>query len=235
MAMRRFGERAKDIELEHVMQVPERLLFGNDLDVELFRVRDQFLHLVLRHHTAGRRHERMRLVLKRVLVVGRVHVQLESRKVADLHLLVVERRQGTAGEIVLHAAPAHGRPIANGASVNEGFRAVSAHELLDGLCAVEQAGGRCSENDGLIFIDDNGVAFGALLVAEYDADGIEDGLRGRRVGADQRDVVRAWRYGRRDRRANAARGERAGEIVGCKSVVTVRAGGHGDGPRDGNV
>ncbi|NBW66989.1 hypothetical protein EBR44_14695, partial [bacterium] len=92
-----------------------------------------------------------------------------------------------------------------------------------------------SENDGLIFIDDNGVAFGALLVAEYDADGIEDGLRGRRVGADQRDVVRAWRYGRRDRRANAARGERAGEIVGCKSVVTVRAGGHGDGPRDGNV
>ena len=69
MSVRRLRERCIDLLLQHVMQVPERLLLWDHHHVMTRRVRDEFAHIVAAHRTEGGCDERVRTELERVLEV----------------------------------------------------------------------------------------------------------------------------------------------------------------------
>ncbi len=84
--------------------------------------------------------------MQRVLEVRRVDVEFVGGQGADLALLKCERRDGTARQIIIEAAMWESRPVANRGGLKLRVLAVvpgSAinDELLDGLRAVEEAGG----------------------------------------------------------------------------------------------
>ena len=123
-----------------MVQMAEGLLLGQDGDVILARVGHQFPCLFGRERTAGRRGHGLVWIQQRVLEVRRIDVGFEGRKDAYLVLLEFERGHGSAGEIVLHAAIAHGRPVAHGARGQDALRIRQRKQLLEGLHAVENAG-----------------------------------------------------------------------------------------------
>src|SRR5438270_3412007 len=99
-----------------------------------------------------------------MLNVERVHVQLVFGLGANLLLDEIHIRYRAAADVVMHAAPFHGRPIANRYSRNyQGFRRVAArpNQLPEGLRAIEQtlAGAR-ADDDARFF----GKHYVALLV-----------------------------------------------------------------------
>jgi len=140
-AMRRFAQCGVLLELENLVQMAEGLLLRNDGDVVFCRVGDQFAPLGGCHGSAGKGREGRGGVGKGVFKVGREDVDLVGGEGADLALEKLHAGDGTAGPIVRDAAMGHGGPVADGGNEENGVFAGAADQLLDGLRAVEEAGG----------------------------------------------------------------------------------------------
>ncbi len=102
------------------MEMAEGFLLGDDGDVVLAGVADEFGDVGRRHGAAERRGHGVVGVEERVFEVGRIEVGLVRGEDADLVLLEFEGGDGAAGEIVLNAAIFHGRPVADGARGQNG-------------------------------------------------------------------------------------------------------------------
>jgi hypothetical protein len=154
-----FGQRSVLLPEEDLVQMTEGFLLRNDGDVIGPRVFDQCFCVRRRQRTAGQSRQRIRGVLHRVLEVGRVDVELVSSKRPDLLLLVGQRGDGSARKVVVHAAPAHRRPVANGRALEDGAGAAATLELDEGLHAVEDARGRVPDDEDFMRAGDENVAF----------------------------------------------------------------------------
>ena len=140
------------------MQMAEGLLLGDDGDVILAGVGDQFGGLGRRERAAGRRGQRLIGIKQRVLEIRRVDVDLERGEDANLVLLEFERGKRAAGEIVVDAAILHRRPVAHRARGQHARRAGQRQQLLEGLHAVEDARAGGADDGGVVRLDDQDVA-----------------------------------------------------------------------------
>ncbi len=138
--VRGFREVRVKLVLQNVVQVSKRLLLGHHGDVILRCVLDQLARLAGRDRGFLRRDQRLPLVGEHRLHVGREHVDLVLAESADLLLEKFELGDGTAAEVVVHAAPAHRGPVANGNFGHDQLFAVGLHELAERLHAVEESG-----------------------------------------------------------------------------------------------
>ncbi len=142
LAVRGLGEGLVLLPGEVVVEVAEGLLLGDDGDVEGAGVGDQRGGVGGRDGAAGRGEEGIGGVGGGVLEVGRVEVDLVGGEGADELLLELEGGDGAAGEVVVEAAIVHGGPVADVGGVQDGGDSGAAvDQLLDGLGAVEEAGG----------------------------------------------------------------------------------------------
>ena len=111
--VRRFGDVLVELVLEHVMQVPEGLLFGHDGDVVTPSVGDQFLHLLRRDRRLVGRDQRLAGVVEDVFHVQREQVHLVLGQGPHLFFHVLEGGNRAAADVIMRAAPAHCRPVAD--------------------------------------------------------------------------------------------------------------------------
>ena len=92
VSVRRLSEGRIDLVLQHMVQVTERFLFRDDVDVIVGCVRDELFHISVVERTARRRDQRIRVISERVLEVGGEEVDLIRGERPDLFFLEVERR-----------------------------------------------------------------------------------------------------------------------------------------------
>ena len=222
MAVRRLGDVLVELVLEHMVQMAEGLLLGDDGDVILAGVGDQFRGFGRSERAAGRRGQRLVGIEQRVLEVGRVDVDLEGGEDANLVLLEFESRKRAAGEIVLDAAIAHGRPVAHRARGQFARRPRQRKQLLEGLHAVKDAGSRGGHNGSLVGLDSHYIAFGIHGRIENQAAAGQECLGRGRAGAQQNHPVSGAR-----RPARRALLDCILQVPGRKLVLRVMAG-HAD-------
>ena len=123
------------------MQVAKGFLLGNDGDVVLRGVGDEFAGLVGSEGAAGERRDRRAGVGEGVFEVGREQVVLVSGESADFALEEVHVGERAARPVVGEGAVGHGGPVADGGDEENRVFAGTADELLDRLGTVEEAGG----------------------------------------------------------------------------------------------
>ena len=219
--MRCLGQRRVEFVLEHVMQVAERLLLRDHHHVVARRVRDELADIVAAHGAEWRGDERMRLELERVLEVGREGVELVRGDGADLTLLELECRHRTAGEIVLHAAPAHRGPVADDGGLQGGLFALSGEELFQRLETVERP--RLARRDQVraTAVRDQHVALGLHRRIESQVATRQQILRSGAAYLVPLDMPPARH--RAELRANAALAHRVDEVAGGGAVLWIAA------------
>ncbi len=222
--MRRLGEVGVELELECVMQMSEGLLLRNDRDVVLGGVGDEVAHVVTAHCAAGRGDHRLRGEGQRVLEVQRERVDLEGGEEAHLALLILERGQRAAREIVLHAAPAHRGPVANHRRCEA--RAAAINELLECLESVEHASGAVADDGGAVVGGDEDVALILHCGVEGEVALGKQAARCVAGRAEERDVPAA--IGGGDVSGESALAHCGGEVERGVSVGGVGAGRDGD-------
>ncbi len=198
----------------------EGFLLRNDGDVVGARVLDQRLRVCRRQRAARQGWQRIRRVLHGVFEVGRVQIELVCGEGADLLFLVGEGRHGSAREIVVHAAPAHGRPVANGRSLEDRSGAAATFQLDERLHAVEDARGRVPNDESLMRAGNENVAFGLHRRVEGHLFAMKNAAC-RGVAVTQQPDAE----GRRClRHANPANLERIGQRFRGKAIVGISAG-----------
>ena len=144
---------------QNLMQMTEGLLFRDDCHVKLLRIGNQLLRIVCGNRSAGKRRERSRGVLHCVLEIRRVDIQLVRGEGANLFFLKLQRGQRPARQIVMHAAPAHGRPVANRrAGENRNCRGTP-NQLFQSLCSTKDSGGGVPDDEDIPLFRHQHVAF----------------------------------------------------------------------------
>src|ERR1700674_3944831 len=147
------------------MEMAERLLFGNQLDVIAARVPDQLANFLWRKRPTGRANQRMRLARERVLHIKGVHVEFEKRFGANLALDVIDSRHRATADVVRDGAPAHRRPIDDLHAGNKCVCRFAANELLQRLQTIESSGRSFSRNDNFAQADRQNISFVTQLLA----------------------------------------------------------------------
>ncbi len=104
-------------------------------------------------------------------------------------LLEFERGHGAAGEIVLHAAIAHGRPVAHGACGQHALRIGQRKQLLEGLHAVENSRTGGGNNGSLVRLEDEHISFGLHRCVEGELGARQQRLGGDAVGPEKNDPI----------------------------------------------
>src|SRR6266404_6315887 len=147
------------------MEMTERLLFGNQLDVIAARVRDQLANFIGRKRPTGRANQRMRPARERVLHIKGVHVEFEKRFGAKLAFDVIDSRHRAAADVVRDGAPAHRRPVDDLHPGNKRVCSFTANELLQRLQTIKSSGRRFSRDDNFVQADRQNISFVTELLA----------------------------------------------------------------------
>src|ERR1700722_1468160 len=111
--MRPLGDVRINFVLQHVMKVPEGLLFRKDGYIKLLCIGYNALDLIRRERCFLGSNQRLAREIEYVLHVKSKQIHLVRRQRADLAFHKFLSRDGTAADIVLHAAPLHAGPVAN--------------------------------------------------------------------------------------------------------------------------
>ena len=193
MAVRSLRQILVELVFEHVMQMAEGFLLGDDGDVILAGVGHQLRGLGGRKRAAGRRGQRLVGIKQRVLEVRRVDVDLECGEDANLALLEFERGKRAARKIVVNAPVFHRRPVARRARRQHAGRAGQWQQLLEGLHAVKDTRTGSADNRGFVLFDDENVALRFHHRIEGQMIARQDSLRCRGVRTQERDAIRRLR------------------------------------------
>src|SRR5262249_11407173 len=124
------------LEREGAVEVAEALLLDQDRDVVTARVLGERAYLALAERASGCCQQRVAAIGDRVLGIEGVEVDLELREQPDAALERLERRQRSAADVVVHAAPGEGGTIRN----RENRNAAGLDQLAQRLDAVEETG-----------------------------------------------------------------------------------------------
>ena len=201
MSMRSLAQRRIELVLEHVVQVPERFLLWNDVDVIPSRIRHELGDVRARQRAAWRCDQRMFRERERVLEVRRIDIDLVRRERTHLPLHELQRRNGPTRKIVVESTVSHGRPIADLRHTQARARATSADQLLHRLCTIEHArAGRANDSER-IAVGNERVSFGSHRGVEAERCAAEQRTR-RGRGRSQKHHARACRALRRDRNSS---------------------------------
>ncbi len=112
--MRAFRDVGVNFVLQHMVKMSEGLLLGKNGDVELSGVVDQSVDFLRRERGFFGGEQRLAGEIEHVLHVKSEQIHLVGRQRADLALHVVFGGNGAAADVILHTAPLHAWPVANG-------------------------------------------------------------------------------------------------------------------------
>ena len=215
------------------MQVSERFLLRDHVDVIFRRIRHQFAHILARHRAAWWCDQRVAGVGQRVLEVRRVDVQLDGREATDLRLLVRQRGNRSARDVVVEAAILHGGPVADRCGLQHGLRASTGDQLLQRLRTVEQATRRGTDDVRRARVGEQQVAFSRHRRVEHHLVVAHD-LRGAR-GAQSNQLHAVAARGRDGVHSDPSLTKRLSEVARGERVVCRSCVGDSEAVADGDA
>ena len=124
--------------LENPGQVSERLLVSQNVHVSRRRVLDQFTQFLGLQRSIGRSNQRM--FLERVLIFHVVGEQVHLQFGAQIDMLpqCVQRRTGTARQVVLKTAPPQRRPVADLQTRQPVLDSIGTNQLAERLHSMKE-------------------------------------------------------------------------------------------------
>ena len=158
---RRFAQVGVLREFEDVVHVPEGLEVADQFDMVLLRVLRKLGDLLGRDAILGGDFGVL-VELEDMLGVQGEHVHLELGHGADFALKEIHAGDGAAADVVGVATVAQAGPVKNAAAGDGRAGAIGADQLLEGLDAVEGAGGAVADDGDAVGLNGQRVRLGPL-------------------------------------------------------------------------
>ena len=160
----RFTQRRVFGMAQDLPEVAERLLIAKNIEMQWLHIINQCRQLLWSERAVGRADLRMLLERELILHVVGHEVQLEVGGQAGLEFQGVQRGTGTAGQVILEAAPAQRRPVADLQAGKRVPLPISPDQLAQRLQATEQPRRISCRTDNFPVADIQGMTLGRGLL-----------------------------------------------------------------------